>query len=156
MKKHERKMKILDDVHVFFSECVFFTEKINNQCWTISFGCDKDTHFTEEIDEQNFSPFNNNYSFGIIIHSTTTLRSHFCSSLMQGCPSLCANSCRTLAVDIMAVSNATAEPGGGDSAGFAWLKHERQTVRMVLAETFHHSSAPFQPKFKEEWVGRHE
>ena len=26
----------------------------------------------------------------------------------------------------------------------------------VLAETFHHSSAPFPPKFKEEWVGRHE
>ena len=25
----------------------------------------------------------------------------------------------------------------------SWLKHERQTVRMVLAETFHHSSAPF-------------
>ena len=38
----------------------------------------------------------------------------------------------------------------------SWLKHERQTVRMVLAETFHHSSAPFPPKFKEEWVGRHE
>ena len=29
-------------------------------------------------------------------------------------------------------------------------------MRMVLAETFHHSSAPFPPKFKEEWVGRHE
>ena len=27
----------------------------------------------------------------------------------------------------------------------SWLKHERQTVRMVLAETFHHSSAPFPP-----------
>ena len=27
---------------------------------------------------------------------------------------------------------------------------------MVLAETFHHSSAPFPPKFKEEWVERHE
>ena len=27
---------------------------------------------------------------------------------------------------------------------------------MVLAETFHHSSAPFPPKFKEEWVGRRE
>ena len=26
---------------------------------------------------------------------------------------------------------------------------------MVLAEAFHHSSAPFPPKFKEEWVGRH-
>ena len=38
----------------------------------------------------------------------------------------------------------------------SWLKHERQTVRMVLAETFHHSSAPFPPKFKEEWVGRRE
>ena len=38
----------------------------------------------------------------------------------------------------------------------SWLKHERQTVRMVLAETFHHSSAPFPPKLKEEWVGRHE
>ena len=38
----------------------------------------------------------------------------------------------------------------------SWLKHERQTVRMVLAETFHHSSAPSPPKFKEEWVGRHE
>ena len=38
----------------------------------------------------------------------------------------------------------------------SWLKHERQTVRMVLAETFHHSSAPFPPKFKEKWVGRHE
>ena len=25
----------------------------------------------------------------------------------------------------------------------SWLKHERQTVRMVLAETFHHSLAPF-------------
>ena len=37
----------------------------------------------------------------------------------------------------------------------SWLKHERQTVRMVLAETFHHSSAPFPPKFKEEWVERH-
>ena len=37
-----------------------------------------------------------------------------------------------------------------------WLKHERQTVRMVLPETFHHSTAPFPPKFKEEWVGRHE
>ena len=38
----------------------------------------------------------------------------------------------------------------------SWLKHERQTVRMVLAETFHHSSAPFPPTLKEEWVGRHE
>ena len=38
----------------------------------------------------------------------------------------------------------------------SWLKHERQTVRMVLAETFHHSSAPFPPKFKEDWVGKHE
>ena len=38
----------------------------------------------------------------------------------------------------------------------SWLKHERQTVRMVLAETFHHSSAPFETKFKEEWVERHE
>ena len=38
----------------------------------------------------------------------------------------------------------------------SWLKHERQTVRMVLAETFHHSTAPFPPKFKEEWLGRHE
>ena len=38
----------------------------------------------------------------------------------------------------------------------SWLKHERQTVRMVLAETFHHSSAPFPPKLKEEWVGWHE
>ena len=28
----------------------------------------------------------------------------------------------------------------------SWLKHERQTVRMVLAETFHHSSTPFSPK----------
>ena len=27
---------------------------------------------------------------------------------------------------------------------------------MVLAETFHHSSAPFPPKFKEELVERHE
>ena len=36
----------------------------------------------------------------------------------------------------------------------SWLKHERQTVRMVLAETFHY--APFPPKLKEEWVGRHE
>ena len=27
---------------------------------------------------------------------------------------------------------------------------------MVLAETFHHSSAPFPPKFKEDWAGRHE
>ena len=36
------------------------------------------------------------------------------------------------------------------------LKHERQTVRMVLAETFHHSSAPFPPKFKEKLVERHE
>ena len=38
----------------------------------------------------------------------------------------------------------------------SWLKHERQTLRMVLAETFRHSSAPFPPKFKVEWVGRHE
>ena len=38
----------------------------------------------------------------------------------------------------------------------SWKKNERQTVRMVLAETVHHSSAPFPPKFKEEWVGRHE
>ena len=38
----------------------------------------------------------------------------------------------------------------------SWLTHERQTVRMVLAETFHHSSAPFKTKFKEEWVERHE
>ena len=37
-----------------------------------------------------------------------------------------------------------------------WLKHERQTVRMVIAETFHNSSAPFPPKFKEEWLERHE
>ena len=37
----------------------------------------------------------------------------------------------------------------------SWLKHERQTVRTVLAETFHHSSAPFPPKFMEELVGRH-
>ena len=37
----------------------------------------------------------------------------------------------------------------------SWLKHERQTVRMVLAETFHHSSAPLPPKFKEELVRRH-
>ena len=28
----------------------------------------------------------------------------------------------------------------------SWLKHERQAVRMVLAETFDHSSAPFPPK----------
>ena len=36
----------------------------------------------------------------------------------------------------------------------SWLKHERQSVRMVLAETFHHSSAPFPPKFKESgWEG---
>ena len=32
----------------------------------------------------------------------------------------------------------------------SWQKHERQTVRMVLVETFHHSSAPFPPKFKED------
>ena len=38
----------------------------------------------------------------------------------------------------------------------SWLRHERQTVAMVLAEIFHHSSALFPPKFKEEWVGRHE
>ena len=38
----------------------------------------------------------------------------------------------------------------------SWLERERQTVRVVLAETFHHSSAPFPPKFKEELVGRHE
>ena len=38
----------------------------------------------------------------------------------------------------------------------SWLKHERQTVRMVLAETFHHSSAPFPPKFREELVERQE
>ena len=38
----------------------------------------------------------------------------------------------------------------------SWLKHERQTVRMVLAETFRCSSALFPPKFKEEWVERHE
>ena len=38
----------------------------------------------------------------------------------------------------------------------SWLKHERQTVCMVLAETFHNSSASFPPKFKEEWVERHE
>ena len=36
----------------------------------------------------------------------------------------------------------------------SWLKRERQTVRMVLVETFHHSSVPFPPKFKEEWVGK--
>ena len=30
----------------------------------------------------------------------------------------------------------------------SWLKHERQTVRMVFAETFYHSSAPFPRKFK--------
>ena len=36
----------------------------------------------------------------------------------------------------------------------SWLKHERQTVRMVLVETSHHSSAPLPPKFK--GVGRHE
>ena len=36
----------------------------------------------------------------------------------------------------------------------SWLKHERQTVRMVLAETFHHCSAPFPPKFEEELVGK--
>ena len=34
----------------------------------------------------------------------------------------------------------------------SWLKHEQQTVRTVLAETFHHSSAAFPPEFKEEWV----
>ena len=38
----------------------------------------------------------------------------------------------------------------------SWLKHERQTVRMVLAETFHHSSAVFPPEFKKEWAERHE
>ena len=37
----------------------------------------------------------------------------------------------------------------------SWLKHERQTVRMVLAETLHHSSEHFPPMFKEELVGRH-
>ena len=40
--------------------------------------------------------------------------------------------------------------------GAAKRRRERRlTVRMVLAETFHHSSAPFPPKFKEELVGRH-
>ena len=29
-------------------------------------------------------------------------------------------------------------------------------MRVVLAETFHRSSAPFPPKFKEEWSGRNE
>ena len=36
------------------------------------------------------------------------------------------------------------------------LERERQTVRMVFAETFHRSSAPFPPKFIEERVGGRE
>ena len=37
----------------------------------------------------------------------------------------------------------------------SWLQHERMTVRMVLAEACHHSSAVFPPEFMKEWVGRH-
>ena len=62
----------------------------------------------------------------------------------------CVDFRKTLAVDMLL--HGERETGAARS----WLKHERQTVRMVLAETFHHSSAQFPPKFKEEWVGRHE
>ena len=63
------------------------------------------------------------------------------------------NSCHTSAVDMSASGAARRRR---ERRLRSWLKHERSAVRMVLAETSHHSSAPFPPKFKEEWVGRHE
>ena len=78
-------------------------------------------------------------------------------SLIQGCSFLCVISCQTLAVDISDVEcDCGAARRRRERRLRSWLKHERQTVRMVLAETFHHSLAPFPPQFKEEWVGRHE
>ena len=66
-------------------------------------------------------------------------------------------SCQTSAVDMSDVERASgAARRRRERRLRSWLKHERQTVCMVLAETFHHSSALFPPKFKEEWVGRHE
>ena len=92
---------------------------------------------------------------GVIIHThqvvseTTTT-----SCLTQGCPFLCVNCCQTSAVDMSDVERASgAARRRRERRLRSWLKHERQTVRMVLAETFHHFSAPFPPKFKEEWVG---
>ena len=66
-------------------------------------------------------------------------------------------SCQTLTVDMSNVERVSgASVRRRERRLRSWLTHERQTVRMVLAETFHHSSAPFKTKFKEEWVERHE
>ena len=54
------------------------------------------------------------------------------------------NSCQTSAVDMSDVERASgAARRRRERRLRPWLKHERQTVRMVLAETFHHSSEPF-------------
>ena len=65
------------------------------------------------------------------------------------------NFCQTSAVDIMmdVERDSGADRWRRECGLRSWLKHQRPIVRMVLAETFHHSSARFPPKFEEEWVG---
>ena len=106
------------------------------------------TQNTNLFDPVSFSCFRMN-------NSATTKTTKTSSCLTQGCHCF-VKFCQTLVVDIMM--------DVGRYCGAArrrrerwlrsWLKHERETVRMVFAEAFHHSSAPFPPKFKGEWEGR--
>ena len=87
MKKFGFTRKILDDFHDFISECVSFPKKINNPFWGLTvfskekwqFSLDvkhKLIYYWRKINEKiaKVSPSNNNYSIGVINHSTTKIQ----------------------------------------------------------------------------------
>ena len=83
---------------------------------------------------------------GVVIKPNT--RENTTTKLFDAWHFVFVNSCQTLAVDTM--MDVEHDCGASRKRRECWLRswqmHERQIVRMVLAENLHHSSAPFSPR----------